>query len=184
MDGPPPDDRELASAFLGRKDEDAFRELFRRHTPAVHAFCVRFLGERSRLAEDVVQETWLRAATHLSGFGWRSSLRTWLIGIAANCAREARRRDSKGGPLVPGPLEPTPLEPTPDRDLDLEQALRALAAGYREVLVLHDIGGFTHPEIAELMGIEVGTSRSQLFRARRALRARWAPLGRPQEDLP
>jgi RNA polymerase sigma-70 factor (ECF subfamily) len=59
-----------------------------------------------------------------------------------------------------------------ERRLDLEHAIRALPPGYREVVVLHDIEGYTHDEIAALLGIETGTSKSQLFRARRTLRER------------
>jgi DNA-directed RNA polymerase specialized sigma24 family protein len=169
MEGSGPDDRNLVDAFLEDGDEEAFRRLFRRHTPALHAFCLRLVG--ASLAEDAVQETWLRASRKLGSFAWRSSLRTWLTGIALNCAREALREER---PLqTAGPAD-TPLAPGPPEG-DLEKALGSLPPGYREVLVLHDVQGFTHSEIAEQMGIEVSTSRCQLVRARRALKVRWAP---------
>ena len=160
-------DRELVGAFLDEGDEEAFRELFRRHSPALYAFCLRLGGPT--LAEDAVQETWMRAARGLSQFAWRSSLRTWLTGIALNCVREALREatplEGIGEAEIPAPASP--------RSGDLEEALHLLPSGYRQVLVLHDIQGYTHEEIADHMGIDPGTSRSQLSRARRALRALW-----------
>jgi RNA polymerase sigma-70 factor (ECF subfamily) len=179
MEEPPLEDRELARAFLEGRDEGAFRELFRRHTPALQALTLRFLGRGARLSDDVIQETWLRAARGLSGFAWRSSLRTWLIGIAINCAREALRRERPFGASV-GELPERAASGAPP-DLDLERAIRELPDGYREVLVLKDIVGLTHEEIAERLGIEVGTSKSQLFRARRALRGSFCPV-REEKD--
>jgi RNA polymerase sigma-70 factor (ECF subfamily) len=166
------DDRALAVAFL-RGDEPAFRELYRRHTPAVHGLARRLLGARpaDADAEDLVQETWLRAARGLGGFRWESSLRTWLLGIVVNLARERSRR---GGPPL-APLDGEPALPEAGRalgDVDLERALLALAEGYREVLLLHDVWGLTHDEVGRALGIDAGTSKSQLSRARRALKQR------------
>jgi RNA polymerase sigma factor (sigma-70 family) len=172
-----PEDAELVEAFLGSGDEAAFRELYRRHTPALYAFAMRFVGGAGRGAEDVVQETWLRAFDALRRFGGRSALRTWLVGIAINCAREALRRRRRGLPFeVPERDEPAP---DPAVRMDLEEAIRSLPDGYRAVLVLHDVEGMTHAEIGERLGIEPGTSKSQLSRARRALRARWNGGNRP-----
>jgi RNA polymerase sigma factor (sigma-70 family) len=168
-DGTNPDDHSLAVAFLAG-DEVAFRTLFRRHSPALHACTLRFLGRSANQAEDVVQETWLRAARALPRFEWRSSLRTWLIGIAVRCAQEARRREP---PLAVEISEEHALTRQSPSDPDLERALRDLADGYREVLLLHDLLGFTHEEIAGQLGIEIGTSKSQLSRARQALRSYW-----------
>jgi RNA polymerase sigma factor (sigma-70 family) len=162
------DDRVLAKAFLDSGDEDAFRELFRRHTPALHALALRLLGRSRAGTDDVVQETWLRAAARLGEFSWRSSLRTWLMGIVINCTREALRKEKPFAGSYDNSLDPPILPAGPD--LDLERAVCSLADGYREVLVLHDVVGFTHEEIAERLGIEAGTSKSQLSRARQALR--------------
>ncbi len=166
-------DEALIAAFLRDRDPAAFGGLFDRHSPALYALAVRLVGGAGREAEDVVQETWVRAVERFEGFGWRSQLRTWLLGIAINCARELLRRRSPGFPLEsvaePAPASPPPL---PER-IDLERALRALPDGYRVIVVLHDVLGLTHAEIGERLAIAPGTSKSQLSRARRALRAYW-----------
>lgn len=120
-------------------------------------------------AADVVQDAWVRATSTLSRFAWRSSLRTWLTAIVLNCCRE---QWSARGETLSVPEDTPATGPDPDLRLDLEQALTSLAPGYRAVVVLHDIEGFTHEEIAARLGIEPGTSKSQLSRARRALRER------------
>ncbi len=170
------EDRALVARFLATRDEHAFRQLFRRHAGAMTALARRLLGpwgESTRDAEDAVQEAWLRAARGLGGFAWRSSLRTWLNGIAVRCCYEILRRREPGLDLAHLPTEPI-AGPAPPETLDLERALRELPSGYRTVLLLHDVEGWTHAEIAERLGIEAGTSKSQLARARARLRARWS----------
>lgn len=168
------DDRELVARFLQQGAEDAFRKLYRRHTPRLYLLARRLLGRRHLEAEDVVQETWIRAAERLPGFEWRSSLSTWLGGIAVNCAREtlrrlARRRESGSGDISEhGPARDTS---SPGIALDLERAMALLPDGFREVLVLHDVEGFTHDEIGRLLKITPGTSKSQLSRARKKIRS-------------
>ena len=148
-------------------DDRAFRELYRLHTPAMYAMALRLLARNAADAEDAIQEAWLRAVRGLGGFRGDSTLRTWLVGITVRCAleigrRRVRRVDVAGdGEIVRAP----DLE-----RLDLEAALAALADGYREIVVLHDVHGYTHSEIADLLGIDQGTSRSQLSRARQILR--------------
>lgn len=163
------DDRLLVARFLGRRDEAAFRELFRRHAGAMLALARRMLGDAAA-AEDCLQEAWLRASQRLHAFAWRSSLRTWLQGVVVRCCHEALRRRPPERPSEPAAepaVGPRPLQ------LDLERALAALPSGYRSVLLLHDLEGWTHQEIGACLGIEVGTSKSQLARARAALRAHW-----------
>lgn len=154
---------------MGAGDEESFRLLYRRHAPAMFALALRLTSRRAD-AEDALQEAWLRAASALASFGWRSSLRTWLCGVVVNCVREQRR----GAPSTAEAVEER-VETGIEGALDIQAALRSLAPGYREVIVLHDVMGFTHEEIGELLGIEAGTSKSQLFRARGALRARLGP---------
>jgi RNA polymerase sigma-70 factor (ECF subfamily) len=118
----------------------------------------------------------------LSSFGWRSSLSSWLGGIAINSARELWRETRTRGEtaLDHGLDESTAAAPRavgPEERLDLERAIERLPAGYREVFVLHDVEGYTHDEIGGLLGIEAGTSKSQLSRARQRLRAALAPEG-------
>ena len=173
------DDRALAHLFLGG-DEAAFRELYRRHAPAVYAFSTRLSGSAAD-GEDLLQEAWVRGGVRLSEFRWQSSLRTWLCGIAANCWREMRRQRGRGDGFPPAAEPRTPAAPDGER-IDLDRAIRGLPDGYRDVLVLHDLYGYTHEEIGRLLGIREGTSKSQLSRARAALRARLgAPSGRRAE---
>jgi RNA polymerase sigma-70 factor (ECF subfamily) len=174
-------DRELAQAYLAARDEAAFRALYRRHAPALWRMALRLSRGAEEEARDVMQETWIRAADRLDTFRWESSLRTWLISIALNCSRERIRRESReahaGGAdrvaaadavrsngAAGGAVEP----------IDLARAIDALPDGYRRVLVLHDLEGYTHDEIGRLLGVEPGTSKSQLHRARASVRARLA----------
>ncbi len=168
------DERKLVSRFVQDGAEDAFRELYRRHTPRLYLLARRLLGRRHSEAEDVVQETWIRAAERLGKFEWRSSLSTWLGGIVVNCSRETIRRHAARNESGTGELaerEPAHGAFTPVAALDLERALAQLPDGFREVLVLHDVEGFTHEEIGELLEIVPGTSKSQLSRARKKVRA-------------
>lgn len=163
-------DRELATRVLEDGDEDAFRVLYRRHTPSLYQFVLRLLNGNEVEAEDVIQDTWLRAVKALDGFRWEAALRTWLTGIALNRARELLRKRKRSFEELPDVLpDPGPPPRVPDR-IDLERAIAGLPDGYRTVLVLHDVEGFTHREISERLEIAVGTSRSQLHHARRAVR--------------
>jgi RNA polymerase sigma factor (sigma-70 family) len=162
-------DDELIRRFVESRDESAFRALYARHTPAVYGLLRRLSGAAVSDADDALQDAWLRAATKLPGFRKESAFRTWLTGIALNCLRErwraARRVDER-----------VPVEPRAARDdrvLDVADVLDALGAMHREVLVLHDVEGYTHEEIAAVLGIETGTSKSRLSRARQLFRERW-----------
>ena len=176
-----PSDQDLVNRFVARGDEEAFRLLFRRYTPRLYAMALRLSAGRADQADDIVQIAWLRAARHLDRFEWRSSLATWLTGITINCARETRRKP----PVEPAPVEvlermPAPLVPVGDR-VDLDRAIAALPDGYRDVLVLHDVQGLTHDEISAALGIASGTSKSQLFHARRFVR-RWLASSKPEGE--
>jgi RNA polymerase sigma-70 factor, ECF subfamily len=167
----PRSDRELVRLFLETRGENEFRALYRRHTPPLYRMAYRLAGPGS--ADDVLQETWCRAAQSLPRFEWRSALLTWLTAILIRCCRETWRDDAR---ILTLPVDVEAHEPeveTASADgLDLERALGSMPPGYREVLVLHDVEGFTHEEIARALNIVPGTSKSQLARARRALRER------------
>jgi len=177
-----PDDdeeRRLVERFLARRDEGAFLGLYRLHTPFLHRLLTRVSGS-PQTAADGVQETWVRAVEGLGAFAWRSRLRTWLAGIAINWLREESRRH-RADP-APAPDDEASHGYTtgdPSDRLDLERAVMMLPEGYRAALVLHDIEGFTHEEIAGLLGLDAGTSKSQLSRARRSLRLLLQPGGKP-----
>lgn len=174
------DDRELAAMVTRSGDETAFRALYRRHTPALWRLALRLGGGDEPWAEELVQRCWIRAVEGMAGFGWRSALSTWLGGIAINCARELWREgrawgettlDEQWSGLSVSPGAPSNAE----ERIDLERAIERLPHGYRQVFVLHDVEGYTHEEIAGLLGIDAGTSKSQLSHARRRLRAALEP---------
>lgn len=163
-------DRELAALVL-EGDEAAFRELYRKHTPRLLALMLRFLGGHEADAEDVVQEAWVRATERLGQFRWEAAFGSWLSAIALNLAREQLRKHGRRREVEWPEDEPPAVEPLSRLETaDLERAIAGLPAGYRTVLVLHDVEGYRHEEIAGLLGVSVGTSKSQLFHARRAVR--------------
>jgi len=170
-------DRALADRVVEGRDESAFRALYARHTPALYAMAMRLGGEPAD-AEDAVHDAWLRAIEALPRFEWRSSLRTWLTAILLNRMRELDRQERHAVPMEDDLAEATepPAElPHKVDALDLDAAIRALPPGYRRVLVLHDVEGFTHDDIAALLGVTTGTSKSQLAHARRRLRRALSP---------
>jgi RNA polymerase sigma-70 factor (ECF subfamily) len=165
------EDRALVAEFLATRSEPAFRRLYRRHASAVYALLLRLTAGDSARAEDCLQDAWMRAVAALDRFAWRSSLRTWLRGIAINCWREGWRDDRRAPLRLVEDVEPAVTDSVSPLDvIALERAVALLPDGYRAVLVLHDVEGFTHEEIAEALGIVPGTSKSQLARARAAVR--------------
>ncbi len=165
-------DRALVRAIQRDRSEDAFSVLYDRHTPRALQTAWRLLGARGDDAEDAVQEAWMRAVQSLHAWNEDASFGAWLRSIAAHVAIDALRKTSRLDPETDGAWNDE--EWASDR-LDLETAIVALPAGYRAVLVLHDVEGFTHEEIGAQLGITAGTSKGQLFKARRAVRARLAP---------
>jgi len=164
---------------LVERDGVAWQALYDRYTPGLFRLAAR-LADRPDDAADLVHDTWLRAARGAPRFAGRSRVRTWLTGILLNCIREWRRSARRAGEVdlpenFPGTADPEPPHGV-DR-IDLERAISALAPGYRDVLLLHDVEGYTHVEIGDLLGIEPGTSKSQLSRARRAVIRALAPDG-------
>lgn len=167
------DERPLVRRLVQHGDARAFAILYERHTDYLYRLARRLTAGDDELAADVVHDAWVRAVARLAGFEWKASLRTWLAGFVVNLAREQRRTGRDGSASLPIEHEIAaddgPLDGTFDR-VDLERALAALAPRYREVLILHDVEGYTHDDIAELLGIDAGTSKSQLSRARAAMR--------------
>jgi RNA polymerase sigma-70 factor (ECF subfamily) len=169
-------DDALLSRLARTGDARAFESLYHRHTGALYATAVRITRDRDAAA-DIVHDTWVRAVESLHRFQNRSALRTWLTGILVNCHRErerARQRDAWDDDVsideVIDPAQACPLEGARFDRMDLDAAIAALPPGFREVLVLHDVEGFTHEEIAAMLGLVPGTSKSQLARARRRVR--------------
>ena len=163
------DERDLVAAFLDGQ-ESAFRTLYDSHSPALYAFLLRVLGRWRSEANDALQDVWLRAARDLGRFRGASSFRTWLFGIAVNRCREIVRMTPNAHEELDENASITPAQPVGDR-IDLERAIAQLPLRYREVVVLHDFYEHTHAEIAAMLGIDEGTSKSNLSRARAHLRA-------------
>jgi RNA polymerase sigma-70 factor (ECF subfamily) len=153
-------------------DAEAIRDLYRRYAPRVHAVVRRLAGEDA-LAEDWAQEAWVRVFRALPGFRGDARFSTWLHRIAVNSALHGRRwrerRVSRESPLM-AEREPTGRSDQVVLRISLERALDQLPDGMRQILVLHDVEGYTHEEIGQLLGIAAGTSKSQLFKARARLR--------------
>ena len=133
---------------------------------------VRMTGNRSD-AEDVVQDAFVRAWRSLPGFRAEASFGTWIYRIAINLCRDLARRAKPVDEEVEGESPPGQSDGIARRRL--AAALEQLSDGYREVLVLHDVMELRHPEIAEILGVDVGTSKSQLHKARARMRALMQP---------
>ena len=169
MAAPVPAEPDLDAVLAG--DEVAFRTMYRAHAPALYRLALRLTGGKVDAAEDVVQEAWARAVRRLGGFERRASLRTWLSRFVVNCALERIRWERRDGEALPEPEGVAgPDAQPPEERVDLERAFGLLPPGYRAVLVLHEVEGYTHEEIARVLGVSAGTSKSQLSRARAWLR--------------
>lgn len=171
----PPDDL-VARARSG--DQAAFRDLYRQHAGRVYALCLRLTGD-ARDAEERTQDVFVRLWGKLGSFRGESAFSSWLHRLAVNVVLNERRttgrRERRVLPVedpvnVVGAQHATPLHSPVVLSIDLERAIAELPEGAREVFVLFDIEGYGHSEIAELVGIAEGTSKAQLFRARRLLR--------------
>ena len=157
-------------------DEAAFEALYREQAGRVFALCLRLSGDRTR-ATELTQDVFVRCWEQLGSFRGESAFGSWLYRLAVNLVwstdRGDRRREARVLPAEdPGALEARREPPPPGLRLDLERAIATLPDGAREVFVLFDIEGYRHEEIARMTGIAVGTSKAQLFRARRLLRER------------
>ena len=171
-----PSERELAHG-LRNSDRAAQEAIYRLHHQKVYQVAVRVLGDPVG-AEDIAQEVFIRAFERGAQFRGDSKLSTWFYRLTVNACLSQKRRKSgvslDENPLLGETIEraipaASPLGPA------LEEGLRRLPPGYRASLVLHDIEGLEHEEIAEVMGISVGTSKSQLHKARARMRELLAP---------
>ena len=159
-------------------DTGAFELLYRRHFRRVYALCLRMLGNPTQ-AEDLTQEVFINLFNKIGSFRGESAFTTWLHRMTVNHVLMYFRKASTRSELMTEEGE-TPVQivrgtenpaamPVVDR-IALERAISQLPPGYRAVFVLHDVEGHEHEEVAKLLGVSVGTSKSQLHKARLKLR--------------
>jgi RNA polymerase sigma-70 factor (ECF subfamily) len=158
-------------------DPSAFRLLYENYVGRVYALCLRLSNSREA-AEEHTQDVFVRAWERLITFRGESAFSTWLHRLAVNEVLQARRAAGRRAARVtlvddPASLEGASTPPAPSPDL--ARAIALLPEGARTVFVLHDVEGYQHEEIGQMLEIAEGTSKAQLFRARRLLRER---LGR------
>ncbi len=154
-------------------DAAAFERLYRRHVGRIHAVVRRLLGDGD--ADEMTQDVFVRAWEKLHTFRGDAAFGTWLHRLAVNLTLSRRSQAARLRARFPvfDVLPPRAAHTAPaGLGMDFEQAIGALPEGARQVFVLHDVEGFKHHEIAERLGVTVGTSKSQLHRARMELR-RW-----------
>lgn len=172
----PRDDRDLAARCLAG-DREAFEGLYRQHSHRLYNLVYRMTGGAE--AEDLLQDVFLQAYRKLGTYKGDSSLGTWLYRLTTNlCLDHLRSKQGRMGQVTDSideddaaPLA-SPFRPAESNNarLDLEQAIAALPPSYRAAFVLHDVEGYQHDEIAGILGIAEGSSKSLLHKARLRLR--------------
>lgn len=157
-------------------DRLAFEKLYRSHCDHIYGLCWRLCGGDKALAEDMVQEAFVRAWNKLDLFKGDSKFGTWLHRLAVNVVLSDRRIRVKRLRREQEFDENIERVQVGERDVfaglrkDLEAAISGLPERARTVLVLYDIEGYRHEEIAEMTGMAVGSSKAQLHRARKLVR--------------
>jgi RNA polymerase sigma-70 factor (ECF subfamily) len=160
-------------------DLSAFEEIYAAHAGRLYSLACRMIGNRAD-AEDLLQDIFLAAHRKLDGFRGESALGTWLYRLAVNhCLDYLRSRAARTNQLTTPLDEEFGLDDAGSRRLaertvtkmDLERALVRLPEGCRAAFVLHDVQGLEHREVADVLGIAEGTSKSQVHKARLRLRA-------------
>ena len=159
-------------------DAAAFEALYRQHATRLYNLATRMSGGGND-AEDLLQEIFLLAYRKVGSYRGESSLGTWLYRLAMNhCLDVLRNRQTRMGQLTDSMNEPdaapvaapVPALSTVSR-IDLERAIEALPPACRAAFLLHDVEGFGHQEVAEILGVSEGTSKSQVHKARLRIRA-------------
>lgn len=163
-------------------DADAFEHLYRRHSRRVYAICLRMTGNSSS-AEDLTQEVFLHVFRKIHTFRGTSAFSTWLYRVAFNTVlMNCRKKRLKEVPLEEASEAEDSISPIAQiaaedarapgllERLMLKNAVQELPRGYRRILLMHDVLGYQHHEIANALRCSDGTSKSQLFKARMCLR--------------
>jgi RNA polymerase sigma-70 factor (ECF subfamily) len=180
----------LESGELDPTDLDLIRDAARGSSAAFHALTDRHAQELFRLAvslsatradaEDVVQETFIGAYQGLARFDGRSSVKTWLKRILVRQAARAwnRSKRHRGALPIEAADQSTPLREAGngtagvDRQIDIHEVLRTLAREHREVIVMREFQDMSYTEMADVLGVPIGTIESRLFRARADLKTK------------
>jgi RNA polymerase sigma-70 factor (ECF subfamily) len=162
----------IAQAVAG--NASAQRTIYDRHVDRVYRLAFRLAGDDD-LARDFTQETFIRAFDRLRDFRGDSSLSTWLhtigMSVTLNGLRKVKRFHTREVLLdEASSVSTSRRESEPDLKERMAAAIDALPDGYRTVFLMHDVEGFTHEEIGATLGVQPGTSKAQLFRARAKLR--------------
>ncbi|HVU27984.1 MAG TPA: sigma-70 family RNA polymerase sigma factor [Verrucomicrobiae bacterium] len=164
-------DADLIARVLAREDQNAFGELVRRHQSPVRAFLARMTRGDSHLADDLAQETFLKAWQKLQTFRGSAKFSTWLFGIAFNEFRSVARKRTD---LALDDVENLPDEPAtftnPQLRLDLTEALKMLNSNERAAVVLCCQNGLSHEEAAQILDCPLGTVKTNVLRGRDKLR--------------
>lgn len=164
-------------------DAEAFERLYRLHNRRVYSLCLRMVGNTAE-AEDLTQEAFLQLFRKIATFRGESAFSTWLHRLAVNVVLMKLRKKSGNETSLEQVTEPDEESGGPRRDfgapdlrlsgsidrVNLQRAVDQLPPGYKAVFVLHDVQGYEHNEIAEIMGCSIGNSKSQLHKARMRLR--------------
>jgi RNA polymerase sigma-70 factor (ECF subfamily) len=158
-------------------DRQAFDSVMRAHEDRVFSVCLRILGNRDS-ALDATQDTFLTVFRKAAQFQGRSALGTWIYRIAVNTCYDQIRRAQRR-PVEPLPDHIDPSDPTAEERIEsaalrpeIEKALAALPLEFRNAVILSDMAGLSLPDVAEVLGIPVGTVKSRVFRGRRILAQR------------
>ena len=154
-------------------DLDAFETIYRRHSPSLYGLTCRMVGDRAE-AEDLLQEIFLQAHNKLSSFEGRAAFGTWLYRLAVNRCLDHLRSAASQRQSVTKSLDESPelvvAQETTGHRLDLESAILQLPNSYRSAFLLYDVEGLGHREVADILGVAEGTSKSLVHKARLKLR--------------
>lgn len=164
-------DLDLVILAKAARDSAAFDALVRRHQAPLRAFLIRLTGDAAS-ADDIAQETLLKAYRRLEGFRGGSSFRSWLFAIAMReAAMERRRKASLARADAAAMDAPVDEAPASGRSIDLQAALSGLSHEERAAALLCDAAGFSHAEAASVMAAPLGSVKTYVLRAREKLRA-------------
>jgi RNA polymerase sigma factor (sigma-70 family) len=175
-----PDGDRADAAAAAAGDSAAYERLYRRHVGRIWTLASRIVGADE--ADDATQEIFVRAWQKLDRFRGDSAFGTWLYRLGVNVLLGRRSADATRHARIvsdePAIARHATAPVRVDLRMDMDAALERLPHGARQVFVLHDVEGYTHEEIGDLLEVTTGTSKSQLHRARMALRTYLEPDGR------